>query len=352
MAYNNSEPSTRRAILTTLIYSDIFSFPLTKDELWKFLISQKKIAFNEFERELLSLKKLIAFTSGYYCLTGRENIISKRVANASEVENKMERARSVVRKLAKISSVLFIGVSGGLAAGNVTQQDDIDLVIITKKNKLFVTRLLILATLELLGIRRRRNQQHTADTICVNLLFDETALGWFGNHKDIYTAREIAQLVPLFERENMYQRFLIANKWIENFLPNFSVHNISVSSSRAASVKLVPLGGKRGSSNLLIIDSRTHSGIKDLHGNDKVESGNDKKDNENGNIVFKLISTLIFNPFMEVLTRFLQMSMMKRHLSIETISRHFLAFHPYDYRVKTLRQLKLNMRQFGLLTKF
>ena len=63
------------------------------------------------------------------------------------------------------------------------------------------------------------------------------------------------------------------------------------------------------------------------------------------------LESVIFNTFTEFLTRFLQMSIMKRHQSIETISKHVLAFHPYDYRLKTLKQMKLKMLQFGLLTK-
>ena len=69
--------TAQKAILTTLLYSDIFSFPLTKDELWKFLISEKKISREEFEKALLSLKKLIVYHQNFYCLSGREEIIVK-----------------------------------------------------------------------------------------------------------------------------------------------------------------------------------------------------------------------------------------------------------------------------------
>src|SRR5579862_5317869 len=131
--------SSEQAILTTILYSAIFSFPLTKGELWKFLITKKKISREEFGEGLRLLKKFIVYQKGYYCLPGIEKIIAKRIQNKSEVEKKMKRTRFIAEKLSRIPSILFIGVSGGLAAGNAGKDDDIDLVIIVKKKTLFMS---------------------------------------------------------------------------------------------------------------------------------------------------------------------------------------------------------------------
>lgn len=285
------------AILTTILYSDIFSFPPTRDELWKFLISNKKITQKKFASGLKNLDTYITAKDGYFCLKNREEIIAKRKRYLPEVSKKIERAQDISAKLSRIPSILFIGVSGGLAVGNVTAEDDIDLIIIVKKNTLFMTRLLILTVLESLGVRRYRKQKHAADTICANLLFDETALNWFSQHKDIYTAREIAQIRPLFERENTYRKFLSANSWMRDFLPNITI----------AKLKSHPSGRS-----------------------DKI----------------------FFNSFFESISRTLQMRWMKRHQTTETVTKHVLAFHPNDYRVKSVRKLRLKMRELGLLTIF
>lgn len=288
------------AILTTILYSDIFSFPLTKEELWKFLLSDKKISRKEFE---LSLKNIHAITlkNGYFCLKGREGVITQRQKNLSEVSKKREIAKRTAKKLSVIPSILFIGISGGLAAGNVNADDDIDFVVITKKNTLFTTRLVILLMLEFLGVRRARTQKKSANTICLNLLFDETAIDWFKNTQDVYTAREIAQIVPLFERNDMYRRFLTANDWITHFLPNTTFSKKDNSSSK-----------------------------------------NKKKSN----------NMIISNLLIETVVRSLQMKSMRRHQTKEIITSSILAFHPNDYRISTLRKLRLKMRQLGLLTKF
>ena len=289
-----------KAIITTILYSDIFSFPLTRDELWKFLLSERKITQAAFDSGLKRLQQVVCI-DGYYCLKNRERIIVRRQKNIAESAYKMERAHDVVKKLSAIPSILFIGVSGGLAAGDAEKKDDIDLVVITKKNTLFTTRFLVLCILQRLGIRRKRNQKNAADRICVNLLFDETAIGWFGQQIDVYTAREIAQIVPLFERDDMYQRFLEANSWIRQFFPNVL---------------------------------------------QKVSFRNKQKFKE------ALFYRIFLNSFTEAALYILQTQWMKRHKTKEVVTKHLLAFHPNDYRIFILKKLRLKMRQFGLLTKF
>jgi hypothetical protein len=292
--------SAEKAILTTILYSDIFSFPFTREELWKFLLSKRKITRTEFDAGLESLKEIIS-KDGYFCLKDRESIISRRQKNITESAKKMKQARNVTQKLAVIPSILFIGVSGGLAVGNAEEKDDIDLVIIAKKNTLFVTRFFVLSILQGLGMRRTRSQKKAANTICVNLLFDETAIAWFGERKDVYIAREIVQIVPLFQREDMYRKLLYANSWIQQFLPNTSKKMSFLSEQKSENV---------------------------------------------------LISKIFFNPLAETVFRILQIQWMRRHQTNEVITEHLLAFHPNDYRISTLKQLRLKMRQFGLLTKF
>src|ERR1700722_4167614 len=106
--------TAEKAIFTTILYSDIFSFPLTKDELWNFLLSERKITRGAFD---IGLKKLqqVVYKDGYYCLKNRESTIARRQKNIAESTNKMKRARDVVKELSAIPSIFFIGVSGGLA---------------------------------------------------------------------------------------------------------------------------------------------------------------------------------------------------------------------------------------------
>ena len=44
----------------------------------------------------------------------------------------------------------------------------------------------------------------------------------FKSH-DLFTAHEIIQLIPIFERDNAYNKFIKANSWINSVFPNFKI---------------------------------------------------------------------------------------------------------------------------------
>ena len=56
---NNSEKFASNAtdvIIKTLLYSDIFDFPLLENEVWNYLISEKKVDKEPFDKKI---KKII-----------------------------------------------------------------------------------------------------------------------------------------------------------------------------------------------------------------------------------------------------------------------------------------------------
>jgi len=297
---------SEQAILKTLLYSDIFHFPLTKDELWRFLLSRKKIGREAFEAAVIAVKekKHVVHHDGFYSLVGSEASIPQRKKYLVEGEEKLRLAKKAAYYLSFIPTVFCIGLSGGLAMGNVSKHDDIDFFIITKKKTLFMTRLWILMVLEWLHLRRKRNDKTAANKICVNLLVDEMRLAWPSNKRDLYTAHEIVQMRPLFERRATYAKFLAANTWVEKYLPN-------------SKEKLPTLIGKHWQTEYYSL---------------------------------RFLSVLIsLRPF-ERLVQKLQQRYMKNHQTTETVSKTMLAFHPKDYRPKTIQLFRTKADKLGLLT--
>lgn len=298
-----------QSIIRTLLYSDIFNFPLSKEEVWQFLISKKKVSREAFETTLAELtsrhpKKVIR-KDGYYCLSGNEKILKERKKNLSEVTKKMQIANKSAFYLSYIPTIYCIGISGGVAMGNVKPEDDIDFFIITKKHTLFVTRLWVLALLELLQLRRGRNEKNPANKICVNLLIEETALFWPAANQDLYTAHEIVQMKPLFERQEMYTKFLMANSWTKKFLPN------------ATNYSAVIVGASWRRSYISLAIASFFLSLRPL----------------------------------EILIRKVQQFSINKYRTKETVLHNFLAFHPYDYRSQSLRLLRKKSQLLGLLTK-
>jgi len=293
-----------QAILTTIAYSDIFAFPLTKEELWSYLLSDRQIERSVFDDALKSLASQITYQSGYYALDGQAALIKKRLTNTKEVKRKMTLAKRAAYYLSFIPTIHFIGISGSLAMGNVSTVDDIDFFIITKRNTLFMSRLWIQAILELLGLRRKRLEEDPFDKICVNLLIDETKIAWPKDKHDVYTAHEIMQIKPLFERQHMYERFITKNAWVKQFAPN-------------AFEKKVTILGSSWKQNYVTLNA--------------------------------ISALLTLKPF-EFLLRVMQKRIMSRHQTTEIITKRVLAFHPNDYRLKTLSELNMKLRVLGLLT--
>jgi len=299
---------SEQAILQTLLYSDVFNFPLRKEELWQFLISKQSIQKEAFEtalKEMSSRGSAICNDSGYYCLAGKEAIIEKRMQNLPYLKKKLLIARRAAYYLSFIPTIYFIGVSGGLAAENVEKSDDIDLFIITKKRTLFMTRLFVLGLMEVMHLRRKRDDADPADKVCLNLLIDEESLRWPQEKQDLYTAHEIVRLRPLFERHNTYRRFLEHNQWAADFFPN------------AFAVK-PKLPGNLWQENYYSL---------------------------------KAISFLLTLPPIEAASRNLQKSLIRKHQTKEVITNSFLAFHPNDYRSRSLILLGIRLKQYRLLTK-
>lgn len=199
---------SKPAILKTLHYADIFDYPLTAGEIKKFLPEPADATFEETLSQMGS--------GPYYYLPRREGIVELRRRREVYSQPKLKKARKVAAVLKFIPWIKLVGVTGALALENSDEGDDIDLMIITAPKRLWLTRGLVVTFLLLTSQYRRPGK--VKDRICPNLMLSEDVLE-FPDH-DLFTAHEIVQMRPVFVRGNTYQRFVRANQWIKDFLPN------------------------------------------------------------------------------------------------------------------------------------
>ncbi|EKE06383.1 MAG: hypothetical protein ACD_19C00015G0015 [uncultured bacterium] len=177
-------------------YHKIFDYKLTREELIKWRYKNFKEVTKgtknkgRLQREMYSRKKLII-------------------------------AKNAAKLISKIPTVKFVGITGALAMNNAGKDGDIDLMIVTKSNRLWTTRLFVYLLICLFGIQTRKPRSNTEkDRLCLNMWMDENDLIWDKKDRNLYTAHEIAQIMPLVNRNKTYERFLYLNKWILNFWPN------------------------------------------------------------------------------------------------------------------------------------
>ncbi|MEK9178337.1 MAG: hypothetical protein AAB801_00990 [Patescibacteria group bacterium] len=211
---------SEKPILKTLLYSDVFDYPLTESEVWKYLISRQKIKISEFNKTIKKINSVVFRKEMFLYMEDRESIFEKRMKRDRESERKLRLARPVIKKLSVFPGVMFIGISGSLSMKNSDKEDDIDLFVIARAGTIWTTRLFLILYLKILGLHRGRGDQKISDKFCLNMMMDDKNLSLSKNYRNIYTAHEVVQLLPVISRDNTYKNFLVANDWVLEFLPN------------------------------------------------------------------------------------------------------------------------------------
>ncbi|MDP2683564.1 MAG: hypothetical protein Q8P20_00765 [bacterium] len=230
---------TSKAILSTLAYFDIFDYPMTEFEIWKFLFfeqkTSEKIEYMDVRNLLLrnDLKDKVDFKDGYYFLRGRDDIINTRRRRYALAERKYMKAMRVIKVLRFFPFIKMIAVCNTLAFNNSRREADIDLFIITRRKRVWQSRFWVTGFLKIFKMRPR--QDKSQDTICSTFFVDEDHLNLeklLINENDIYLKYWIRQVVPIYN-EGIYDRFWQENSWIDNNLPNI----LSIDTSPRRKVK-------------------------------------------------------------------------------------------------------------------
>ncbi len=196
----------------SLIYHDLFDYPLSIGDLERWVTTKK-----------FTLKKIpkIEHKNGYLFLKGRENTLLLRKKREKNYQAKLQIAKKASLVMGLIPFVRGVFLTGALAMQNADENSDIDFMVITSRNCLWTTRLLTYLLFYLAGIQFRRfSNTNQKDKICLNIWLDESTLAWDKRQRNVYTAHEIAQVIPLVNRDKIYERFIWKNKWIRNYWPN------------------------------------------------------------------------------------------------------------------------------------
>jgi predicted nucleotidyltransferase len=189
----------------------MFDYPLTYSEIFLFL--ENKYRQSEFSEALNSLvfNKMIFQFDKYYSLKNDYGLIARRNKGNEKAAELIKKAKEVGRLLIKFPYVRGVGISGSLSKNFADNKSDIDLFIITKKNRLWVARSFMHCFKKLTFLV---NKQHH---YCMNYYIDEEQLQIV--EKNIYTAIEVGTLIPL-EGDTVFERFYAANSWTRDLLPN------------------------------------------------------------------------------------------------------------------------------------
>lgn len=210
----------KKTILSTLAYADIFDYPLKEKEIYRFLISDIRYQILDISKGLKELPE-VSQKNNFYFLKEREQLVLLRKKRERWSKEKLKIAQKVANWLKIIPTIKMVAVTGALAMENSNKNDDIDLLIITSKNRLWLTRFLTVILLELVAKRRHPADKEVKDKICLNMFLDEGHLKVPEKEQDLFSAHEVCQLKVLWDKNGIYQKFLKANLWSKKYLANW-----------------------------------------------------------------------------------------------------------------------------------
>lgn len=216
--------STAHAVLSTLMYFDLFRHPLTIDEIqhycqWRVLsLSEAAHAIEE-----LIANKLIQHKDEFYFLSGSESYIDLRRERNNRAALYSNKALKWAKFISGFPFVRTVCISGSLSKGTMDRDGDIDYFIITEKGRLWIARTFLIVFKKLFLFNSKKY-------FCVNYFIDTENLT-VPDH-NLFTATEIVFVKPMRD-SNWFLRFRESNHWVSHFYPNVesSVDTIPESSN-------------------------------------------------------------------------------------------------------------------------
>ncbi|GIK84505.1 MAG: hypothetical protein BroJett025_11270 [Patescibacteria group bacterium] len=214
-----------RRILLTLAYSEQFQFPLKASELFTRLLTKISVTVDEFVAALTFLvdKQLISYDSGYFVISGLsgsdiKKLVDTRVERAEYASKKWSEVLDFISVIRSIPFITGVAVTGSLAVHNTIKDDDIDFMIVTPKNRLWLARLLVVLYASLRG-KRRSFAKEEKNSWCFNLWIEESDLQLPVGARSVYEAYEVIQATWVLSRGGVANRFRRLNDWTKKIVP-------------------------------------------------------------------------------------------------------------------------------------
>jgi len=195
-------------IIKPILYTDIFDYPLTFAEIYRFLEIETTAEEVEAWLSRAIAQKQLIDVDGFYCLPHRAELVAKRRKRERASGQLWPHAIRYGHWMAGLPFVRLVAVTGSLAVNNPRDGvDDIDYLIVTQAGRLWLCRALIILLVKI----GRRQGVH----LCPNYLITENVLNF---DESFFTAREMLQMQPLYGQA-YYVKMRETNGWVTDYFP-------------------------------------------------------------------------------------------------------------------------------------
>jgi len=195
-------------ILSLMAYFDIFKHPLTVNDFVRMKGFSAELVIEQLNLMLVS--QICFEWQGYFGLSAEiQEYAQRRIVAEKNAEHYWSKVKKYSQRIANFPFVRGVAISGSLSKGVMTDDGDIDFFIITEPNKLWVTRSLLILYKKIRLLNSRKY-------FCLNYFVDTNNLAIID--KNIFTAVEVAHLIPVYSQDNLFERFYDQNTWVKEFI--------------------------------------------------------------------------------------------------------------------------------------
>ncbi len=209
----------------TIIYR-FFPYRISKKVLQnalKSMVARRKLHFYNDKHNNMNLARFNnpfdildwTFDLPLYTLPQYSIRIQKQIKKFHITNDKIHAVQPYLRLLYYIPTIQFVGITGSASMGNCKKNDDVDLLIVSRENTLWLTRFIAVVLAKVMGLYGTQ--------ICLNLFLSCSNLQMPDNKHTEYIGHELLQMKSVVNKDNTYERILSENRWIHRFFPNSKV---------------------------------------------------------------------------------------------------------------------------------
>ncbi|TAH40339.1 MAG: hypothetical protein EYC69_11035 [Bacteroidetes bacterium] len=213
---NTSLSGTDASVLKILIYFDNFQHPLRADEIAAYSIyGSEGISSIQHTLDQLRANGLINYSNGHYFINGNESWISRRLEGEKNAQRALKKARWFSGIIAGFPFVRGICLSGSISKNYMDANADIDYFVITSPGRMWLSRTMLVLFKKIFLLNSKKY-------FCVNYFVTEESLSI--PNKNIFTATELAFLIPTYGQDHYYN-LMSSNNWYRAYYPKLSLRD-------------------------------------------------------------------------------------------------------------------------------
>lgn len=218
MMNNNT---TQAAILKTVIFFDLFNYPLTNWEIWQYLNLEIDLGALESKIEELVLSKTLEQKDGFYFLSGRQELTKIRRERYNYANYKIKLARRAAKLFKWLPSVKLVAVANLIGHHNLRNESDVDIFIVSSPHRLWLTRLFCTGLMKI--TRQRPTKECKRNRMCLSFYAATNGLAMESlrfKPSDPYFDHWFLGLYPIYDTDRYLAYLRFKNPWLKKSFPN------------------------------------------------------------------------------------------------------------------------------------